>query len=294
MSQQPRRMTLGDVHLLLHGLSPEQQRTKLLEIGYQPGEIPDFLNFLHSRPAQESQPRRKGKIIDPNWMEKSLERIRQRFRERAENPEVQRQEAMDKFQRDVLHTQYLLGGSTEFDRASYWNPETQGTQAAQWMRDIFHPNGYRFALLFGGVGSGKTWAALAWLNLAAQFEINCGRVQRSNAAFIHAYRLAQMVSDQKTYGKELESLIRKPILLIDELGAEPAGFRGADFLAHLEYMVNQRHSFKVKTVITTNMSPEDFKTVYGTRITSRISEVGKSFQTTDGDFRQLKRTGTDA
>ena len=76
--------------------------------------------------------------------------------------------------------------------------------------------------------------------------------------------------------------LRGPVVL-DDVGAE----RVSDFSADtLNLILSRRYDQRLPTILTTNLQyPEDFQTVYGARLTSRLREVAHSIAKV-GDLRQ--------
>lgn len=264
-------------------LPPVQQVAYLKQLGYTEEQIPDFLNWIL---ATELTPRALQKPQRESRLSEALNKVKARIEQAKQNPEPPKVDGMDPFKRDQLHNQYMLGGSTLYDGASYHNPELRQTEAFSWMRNVFHGSAKPFALLLGGTGAGKTFAAIAYTNMIAKVDIVMGKIQYSNAAYLHAYKLAEMLANIKKHGEELDKYKQKGVLILDDLGTEPVGFRGADFQAHLHYLIDERHKFRKKTFITSNTTSEGFKELYGERIVSRFAEVGLGLEAKDPDLRR--------
>lgn len=273
----------------VRSLPPLQQVAYLKQLGYTDEQIPDFLNWILSNGVQTRQ---SEKEKQDNRMAETLEKLKARMEFAKQNPEPPKLDGMDPFERDQLHNQYMLGGSTLYDGASYHNPELRQTETFSWMRNVFHGSAKSFALLLGGTGAGKTFAAIAYTNMIAKVDIVMGKIQYSNAAYLHAYKLAEMLANIKKHGEELDKYKQKGVLVLDDLGTEPVGFRGADFQAHLGYLIDERHKFRRKTIITSNTTMESkektigFKELYGDRIVSRLMESGFGLETNDPDLRR--------
>lgn len=189
------------------------------------------------------------------------------------------------FDADILHNRYLLGGETVFDGASLHNPVLRQTEVTCWYEDVFAPSGHRSALIIGAAGAGKTWGSLAYLNSIARPIFDGQRVNASNAAFITAFRLAEMFNNQKRFQEQLDRLKGKKILMVDDLGAEPSGFRGADFCAYFDNLFAERHMYKLITLITSNATIQTISELYGARFVSRFNDAGSFLETRDSDMR---------
>lgn len=200
-------------------------------------------------------------------------------------------EPPDHFARDILLNQYLMGGSTSFDEASLHSPKLKRTQV---IRDLMALRP-RVALIIGEPGSGKSWGTLAYMNSLSTAR-GIGKVEYSNSAFVTAFKLSEMVNNQKRFHIQLDELLKTKYLLIDDLGAEPSGFRGSDFIAYFDYLFSERHKFRRSTFITSNATVDDsmdkngvalsgLKSVYGGRFISRFNEIGILIETADNDMR---------
>jgi len=77
--------------------------------------------------------------------------------------------------------------------------------------------------------------------------------------------------------KELETV---RYLVLDDLGVE-FNDKGGSFLSRFDSLFNRRYSNELTTVITTNLTAEDFRDRYGERAVDRIRETG-SFIGLDG------------
>lgn len=273
---------LAQLRQVVLGMDAPKRFSYLQSVGIPDREIPDLLNFMLSEPLVT--PRQENR--ESNRMAEALKRIELRQQELAKNPPPPMVDGLLPFEKDVLHNRYLLGGASLHDGASFHNPKLTQTSALQWFRNEFLPSGVHFALILGKPGCGKTFAALAYVNLIAKVRIEMGKIQESNARYVHAYRLAEMLHDFKKNSNEIDAITKCGVLLLDDLGSEPTGWRGDDLKAHLGYLIDNRYRFKKKTIITTNAKEKEFAELYGERIISRFAEVGMFYQTQDPDLRK--------
>lgn len=79
------------------------------------------------------------------------------------------------------------------------------------------------------------------------------------------------ISRVSSYREELESLMRIPILVIDDLGVEYIDKNGF-FLSRLDELIDARWGNFKRTIITTNLNRKDFQDRYDQRITDRIRQ----------------------
>lgn len=125
--------------------------------------------------------------------------------------------------------------------------------------------------IYGGTGTGKTYIlhALAKLKELAVFNF------------------VEMLSESKSmFGKvqykDIFWFLEEDHLLIDDVGSE----KTTDFVQEFLYLiVNKRYNNMKRTVLTTNLSLEDFRERYGDRILSRISEMCVLLELTGEDRR---------
>lgn len=130
-------------------------------------------------------------------------------------------------------------------------------------------------VLAGGVGAGKTVAAVAWL---ARWVMDAGNWQQGDACqllgrglFLTAPALQR---GPRFDAKWLGHIERASRLVIDDLGAEYADERGS-FVSLLDELINDRYARRRPTLITTNCDASVFKSRYGARIADRIRERGR-------------------
>ena len=135
-----------------------------------------------------------------------------------------------------------LRATTAFDAAREW------AQSDLWL-----------LALAGPAGTGKTTAA-GWL----VHQAGGGRMLRAQA-------LARISVYDDEAMQRLESC---SLLVIDDLGAEFVDGKGM-LLALLDHVVDSRYANRLRSTITTNLSPADFKSRYGERIADRFREAGQ-------------------
>jgi len=138
--------------------------------------------------------------------------------------------------------------------------------------------GNRFGILVlsGNPGVGKTFAAVHWLAAFVNDDANwtepgtAVRLRGRPPILVTAAALARW----DRYEQEpMLKLLRAPRLAVDDLGAEYLDKNGF-YAALLDEIVNERYSARLPTLLTTNLSAEDFKQRYGERIAGRIRETG--------------------
>lgn len=220
------------------------------------------------------------------------ERIRGRLREYAgENGERRRLHlAVDRSGIGERTGRVLLAGNLK---------ETQPLKAArEWVRD-----GSGCLLLLGVRGTGKTVAAAdAMVRLtgseydACFCDACCGGEPKDDCLvgdghFARARRIeVRWYYDFPSYfvkaghlsgalhvegGEDVWRKARRAsVLVIDDLGREYADVHGR-WVSELDLLIDDRHESMLRTIITSNLSVDEFKARYGERIADRIRQDGK-------------------
>ncbi len=158
------------------------------------------------------------------------------------------------------------------------------TPAWEQCAAMWETEGRCFALLMGGVGTGKSVAAaslflrlskpkVVHLSSVGTFEVDgwgWGQGER-----VRAHELAGMsyFGADRARAQRLESV---RLLAIDDLGAE---LLSDGFKAQLDALLDARHDAELRTVITTNLDGATFKARYGERIADRIRQDGQPIST---------------
>jgi DNA replication protein DnaC len=129
-------------------------------------------------------------------------------------------------------------------------------------------------VLAGGVGSGKTFAAVWWL-----------------AQYGGPSPLFMRVSEFETisrYDKEHRRRWKTAsALVLDDLGAEYADGKG-NLLADLDELIDVYSGRTAQLIITTNLKPDQFKERYKSRIVSRLRAGARWKSLTGGDMGVAK------
>ena len=150
------------------------------------------------------------------------------------------------------------------------------------------PLHHRFLCLLGKKGTGKTVAA-AWV-LREAYARNvqpepsgCEMRRPEPVAFILASafaRLSGYAAEDKAWLRELETC---RCLCIDDFGAEHMTSFGVSMLDEL---LTKRHGARLRTVITSNLSKQQFTERVGERLFDRISTTAVVSVTTGESLRK--------
>lgn len=176
-------------------------------------------------------------------------------------------------QRDRL----VSAGLEESLIADAFDREPIETSPLRSLRDAFgHLPPPVFVVLAGGVGVGKSCAAAWWAT-------------QHGARWIGAPALARLA----TWDAQVEQLGRVQRLVIDDLGAEHLHEKSG-FIALFDEVINARYAGLRQTVITTNMTAEDFRGRYGARVVDRIRERGQFVTVGGASLRKRPARGNDS
>lgn len=126
-------------------------------------------------------------------------------------------------------------------------------------------------VLSGGVGCGKTTAAVWWLWHGSHPRQTYVRV--TDRRFMRA---SWFERHSRYDDKVISPLETSRALVVDDLGMEYADARG-NFLADIDALLDARYSNLLPTVATTNLTADAFKERYGRRLRDRILGSGRFF-----------------
>lgn len=136
-------------------------------------------------------------------------------------------------------------------------------------------------LLFGGVGTGKTYITACIVNALIDFDFNCLVTSFS--------RLCNQIYDMKTGRQEyIDSLNEYDLLVIDDLGVE----RGTEYMGEIvQNVIDSRYRANKPIIVTTNLTGEELKhprDIRSSRVYSRLYEMCYPFEVKGVDKRKLQ------
>jgi len=146
-------------------------------------------------------------------------------------------------------------------------------------------------VLSGSPGCGKTTAAAVWIHAYIADKANWDlswtpTLVGPKPMWMSAARLSRFPK----YDEEaMRRLLRTPRLVLDDLGVEYMDDKGA-YMSLLDEVLNERYAGRRPTVLTTNLTAEDFKARYGARIADRIREVGRFVSLGTKSYRKERST----
>lgn len=146
-------------------------------------------------------------------------------------------------------------------------------------------SGYQNLFFYGTVGTGKSFLS----GCVAKELIENGH----SVIYFSASGLFDTLSKYKfdyknteNLHKIYEDLFQCDLLIIDDLGTE---YTNNMIYSELFSMINERHLQKKSTIISTNLSLEDFRNRYSDRIFSRITSNYEICKLTGPDIRMYKK-----
>ncbi|MGN0032456.1 MAG: ATP-binding protein [Candidatus Limimorpha sp.] len=145
-------------------------------------------------------------------------------------------------------------------------------------------------MLAGTCGNGKTTlmsailSATCWLSKRKSFGVDeYGNDIKIGFAMVH---VKDIIAQCKNYS-EMQELKKKPYLIIDDLGVEPAEVMDYGNICNpVIDLIEYRYDRQLTTFVTTNLAPEEFKDKYGVRIADRFNEMIHKIVFQDGSYRK--------
>jgi DNA replication protein DnaC len=162
--------------------------------------------------------------------------------------------------------------------------EPRPTTALRHVREFMADEHHTILLLAGSPGNGKTVAACSALVGAVRgdYSMQADHIGR----FVKAIDLVRAGTFDAAFWSGLRET---PVLVIDDLGAEPLDEKGWA-LANLASLLDSRYDAEAKTILTMNLTPARFHARYcandGGRLFDRIREVGTTVQIREPSMRR--------
>ncbi len=138
----------------------------------------------------------------------------------------------------------------------------------------------RGLLFYGPVGTGKTFLT----NCIAKELLDSGHSVVYFTAFqlFEHFSLSQKQEEAETFGQRHEALLDSDLLILDDIGTEMAN---TFTVSKLFQVLNERALRRRSTIISTNLSPKDFRDIYSERVFSRITSTCTLVKFTGSDIR---------
>lgn len=140
-------------------------------------------------------------------------------------------------------------------------------------------------VISGNTGTGKTFLTEC---VASQLIEKNLLVSFTTAFNLNNSMLNYHISFDANRDQILSPYLECDVLIIDDLGTEP--IKKNVTLEYLYFILNERMQMQKRTIITTNLLPEDILNTYGERIFSRLSNKKIAIMINlDGDDLRLKK-----
>ena len=200
-------------------------------------------------------------------------------REKEEQERIAHETAMQISQLRMDAFKDIPAAMWRFDQAAVHTPQLEKAQKYVKHWEIFHKSGQGL-LLFGGVGTGKSYAAGCIANALIDRKIS--------VLFVHMTDVINRMqgnfgADRENY---LKSLMRPDLLILDDLGAERNTTYGKERVFDV---INHRRLSCKPMIITTNISVNAMQKATDLddrRIYDRILEVCTPIAFTGESFRK--------
>lgn len=141
-------------------------------------------------------------------------------------------------------------------------------------------------LLMGQHGTGKTWLATAC------FKHMLWQAENKSAIWSKFYDFIREV--QSTYSAAAETTVRKvlgryqntPILMLDDVGDLTIEQQTDDRRRLLYEVLDKRNDKMLPTIMTSNLSPKQFREQFGERTLERVIEMAAMFRMEGRNYRK--------
>lgn len=142
---------------------------------------------------------------------------------------------------------------------------------------------FRNLLFYGPVGTGKTFLS----NCIAKELLDGGHSVIYFTAFqLFEHFSASALSDTGEFMQRHEALLDSELLILDDIGTEMAN---TFTVSKLFQILNERALRRKSTILSTNLSPKDFRDIYSERVFSRITSSYTLVKFIGSDIRIRKK-----
>lgn len=225
----------------------------------------------------DSAPKPEKKVEPIDWAEEFRKREEEEAKERKIEAEKRRNRAFS----DVRLKQWTFENDD--------NANSHITSVAKKYAENFYAMEQRGKglLLYGGVGTGKTYIAACIINELVEMGISC---KLTNFSRLANEWMARDFSEKQNF---VDGLNTYGLLVIDDLGSE----RSSEFMNELIYsVIDTRHKSGKPLIVTTNLSGDDLKhpkDIHSERVFSRLFEMCIPVEVKGADRRKLKLRDAD-
>ena len=227
----------------------------------------------------ESPPRKEKSMaeIQAEWKKKQEEYEARAEQERREQTEKRRDRAFS----DIRLKKWT------FESDDNANPHISSV-AKKYVENYYTmEQRNKGLLLYGGVGTGKTYIAACIINALVEKGVSC---KLTNFSRLANEGMAREFTEKQNF---VDGLNTYDLIVIDDLGSE----RSSDFMNELVYsVIDSRHKSGKPMIVTTNLSGDNLKhpkDVTAERVYSRLFEMCIPVEVKGADRRKLKLRDAD-
>lgn len=207
------------------------------------------------------------------WREQMIDRLIRSFQPLGDEPDSTEARKWAEIEFDRRREAFRGRTPPRFADAT---PELLSGKAAEAFDEWVTAQGQRNVLLFGPVGTGKTFAATAFLAHVSM----CG-VWRWNSS--STVRLLDRLRPSSDGEDDLDRYAKVDVLLLDDLGGE----KPSDWVAERLFLLfDERWRWQRPTLVTTNLLPDQLRGVLGDRTYSRLQDDAIAVTLTGSDRRR--------
>jgi hypothetical protein len=217
----------------------------------------------------------------PDWIGAQLERMQRALQANAGAPPADQSEVgpmLTKATKQMLIGAGCLPCHAELLQVS---ERIIATTSIQHAKRFMSDDALWCLIIAGDCGVGKTLAG-DWA-IQRFFETNDQRFYGSPSRMLFA---APAVREAWFNPEAMNRMQKARLLVVDDLGSEPED-RSGYMSAALFQVVNRRWGHRLKTIITTNLTPSAFKKRYGERAVNRLMDGGECVVVTGASHRNL-------
>ena len=160
-------------------------------------------------------------------------------------------------------------------------------RVARWLTDGDKPS----LLLCGGVGNGKTTMARSVVGALETLVIATARHLQANRYRLPAEAIKELEEIERlpkgvvqraiditslatTDTAKFDKLTRVGLLVVDDFGCEPTEVKSyGTEMSPMRDIIYRRYDLLLPTIITTNLTMDDIRRVYGVRVWDRMREI---------------------
>lgn len=206
------------------------------------------------------------------------ERETKKFEEETRRKENSRLARIAQYRREAFADRKMEGCTFEKDDGGSPQLSTLAHNFVDNFSELYQTG--KGLLLYGGVGTGKSFATACIVNALIEDEYSCHMTSFSRIA---NELLACSFEEKLAYA---DSFGKYALLVIDDFGSE----RDTQFMDEVVYnVINARYQSGKPIIVTTNLSKEEImhpKTLNEERVTSRLFEMCLPFEITGKDRRK--------